>query len=81
MKTETIEKRIKEFRFWKFVNIGIAFGLGIIAGFFGVQGDYSRMFDLHTNIVMNMLSLFFSSIYWGCGWMEQMYKDMKEGKE
>lgn len=81
MKKETVENRIKSFEFWKWFNLIVGFVLGIIAGTFGVHGDYSRMSDFHTNIVLNMMSLFFTIFFWVCYWFEQMYRDMLEEKE
>ena len=68
MKTETIERRIKGFHFWKNVN-GVIM-LACFGSLFFVTEELKVYFICH--------QLFFFAISMSCKWFEQMYKDMKE---
>lgn len=67
MKSELIEKRIKEYTWAKNFHLVVGICGTVISGF-------------SDNIMYNIMSLFFLGMYWTCAFMHELYTDMKEGE-
>lgn len=71
MTNEKIEKRIKEFHFWMWVNWWFILWTLILT--------YAVFVDMpEIKLSFTIANYFFVAMFWVCKWFEDLYTDMKE---